>query len=61
MEQRANAVLRMCERCIKIDATIERDRRLAAAITDRSTLDALKKLTEQLNAEKVALHPEQAK
>ena len=42
----------------EIDATIERYRRIAGAIAYQPTLDAIKKLTEQLRAEKAALHAE---
>jgi hypothetical protein len=49
----------MCDRCIEIDATLERYRRLSNGLTDQPTLDALKTLTKQLEAEKVQLHPEQ--
>jgi hypothetical protein len=49
----------MCERCAEIDATIERYRRISGGMTDQRTLEAIKKLTEKLKAEKVALHPEQ--
>ena len=51
--------LGMCDRCIEIDATIERYRRISGGVTDQPTLDAIKKLSEQLKAEKATLHPEQ--
>ena len=49
----------MCERCVEIDATIERYKRISGGTTDQPTLDAIEKLTDQLKAEKAALHPEQ--
>ena len=49
----------MCNRCIEIDLTLERYRRLSSSVTDQTTLDAIKNFTEQLKAEKVELHPEQ--
>jgi hypothetical protein len=49
----------MCEKCIEIDAKIDRYQTMSRLITDQPTLDAIKKLTDELNAEKVALHPEQ--
>ena len=48
----------MCEKCLEIDAKIERYQRLAIVVTDQPTLDAIEKLKEQMKAEKVALHPE---
>jgi hypothetical protein len=48
----------MCDRCIEIDAIIERYRRIAGTITDQPALDAIKKLTKKLRAEKAALHAE---
>jgi hypothetical protein len=49
----------MCEKCIAIDAKIERYQNLSRWIVDQPTLDAIKRLTDELNGEKVALHPEQ--
>jgi hypothetical protein len=47
----------MCDKCIEIDAKIEHYNYLSAWITDQPTLDAVKKLTEELRAEKATLHP----
>jgi hypothetical protein len=49
----------MCEKCVEIDAKIERYENISRWITDQPTLDAIKKLTGELKAEKVSLHPEQ--
>jgi hypothetical protein len=51
----------MCETCVEIDQKIEHYRRLSAGITDRPMLDEIKKLTERMQAQKAALHPEKAK
>jgi hypothetical protein len=56
---RANAGTAMCERCIELDGKIEHYQRLAAGITDQRTLDGIKTLIEQMQAQKVGLHPEQ--
>lgn len=56
---RANAGTAMCEKCIEIDAKIEHYQRLLSMVTDQATLDAIKKLVEQMKAEKVTLHSEQ--
>jgi hypothetical protein len=47
----------MCDKCIEIDARIEHYTRLSVWITDRPTLDAIKKLTDELRTEKAAIHP----
>jgi hypothetical protein len=49
----------MCEKCIELDGKIAHYQRLAAGITDQRTLDGIKTLIEQMQAQKVVLHPEQ--
>ena len=49
----------MCEKCVEIDEKIERYQRVSSGINDQLTIDGIKKLIEQMKAEKVALHPEQ--
>jgi hypothetical protein len=49
----------MCERCIELDSKIEHHV-LASRVTDQPILDGIKDLIEQMQAEKAALHPEQA-
>jgi hypothetical protein len=51
----------MCEQCVEIDKKIENYQRLASRITDQPTIDGIKGLIEQLQAQKLAFHPEQAK
>jgi hypothetical protein len=48
----------MCERCVELDAKIDRYQQMARLITDRRTLDGIAKEIEEANAEKAALHPE---
>jgi hypothetical protein len=48
----------MCEKCVEIDAKIQRYGHLSRCITDRLTLDAIAKLIKQMQLEKTALHPE---
>ena len=57
---RANSELPMCEKCVEIDGKIEHYRQLSGLITDQPTLDGINRLIEQMEAEKQALHPEQA-
>jgi hypothetical protein len=49
----------MCEKCVALDAKIDRYQRMARMITDQRTLDGIAKAIEEANAEKAALHPEQ--
>ena len=48
----------MCEQCVEIGKKIEHHRRLASRLTDQATLDGIKQLIEQMQAQKVALHPD---
>ena len=50
----------MCEKCVEIDKTIERYRRILLAIGDQITVERTRELIAKLQAEKLALHPEQA-
>jgi hypothetical protein len=49
----------MCEKCVEIDKTIERYRRILLSIGDQVTVDLTKGLIADLKAKKDALHPEQ--
>ncbi len=51
----------MCERCDELDGKIDNYQRLSRMIDDKAVLDGIKQIIEQMNAEKAALHPEQAK
>jgi hypothetical protein len=51
----------MCEKCVELDGKIERYKRLSSGVTDQPTLDGIKALIEQINAQKAALHPDEAK
>jgi hypothetical protein len=51
----------MCDKCVEIDKTIERYRRILLSIDDQITVDRTKDLIGELQAKKAALHPEQAK
>jgi hypothetical protein len=50
----------MCEQCVEIDKKIEHYRSVASRITDQQTIDGIKGLIERMQAQKLALHPEQA-
>jgi hypothetical protein len=49
----------MCEKCTEIDKTIQRYRRILLAIDDRLAVDRTREMIADLEAQKVALHPEQ--
>jgi hypothetical protein len=49
----------MCDKCIELDDKIEHYERISVSINDERTIDRIKKLVEQMKAQKAALHPEQ--
>ena len=55
---RANAEWLMCEKCVEIDKAIDRYRNIQRSIGDQVTVDRTKELIADLEAQKVALHPE---
>jgi hypothetical protein len=48
----------MCDKCAELDAKIGHYQKLAEAITDRLTLDAIADRIKEMEAQKVQLHPE---
>jgi hypothetical protein len=48
----------MCEKCVELDAKIDRYKQLARLITDQWILDGIAKAIDKANAEKAALHPD---
>jgi len=48
----------MCGKCVEIDKTVERYRKILMSIGDQFTVDRVKELLAELQVEKVALHPE---
>jgi hypothetical protein len=50
----------MCDKCVEIDKSIERYQRILLSISDQVTVDRTKELIAELQAQKAALHPEQA-
>jgi hypothetical protein len=50
----------MCDKCVKIDKTIERYRNILRSINDKKTIDGAEKLIAELEAQKAALHPERS-
>ena len=49
----------MCEKCVEIDKRIERYRRLLSGVGDQVTVERFEKAIAELEAEKIALHPDQ--
>ena len=50
----------MCEKCIQIDHTIERYRRITRSINDDLTVEGAKKLIVDLESQKALFHPKRA-
>jgi hypothetical protein len=48
----------MCDKCVEIDKSIERYRKIQRSIGDQVTVDRTKELIAELKAQKAALHPE---
>jgi hypothetical protein len=51
----------MCDKCAELDEKIEHYRGLMPRITDPQTTEGLRKLIDDMQAQKAALHPEQEK
>jgi hypothetical protein len=49
----------MCEKCASLDKKIEHYRKLLLGIADQLTVDRIKSLIGDLQAQKAALHPQQ--
>jgi hypothetical protein len=49
----------MCEKCEHLDKKIEHYQKLLLGIVDQLTVDGIKSLIADLQAQKAALHPEQ--
>jgi hypothetical protein len=49
----------MCEKCEQLDKKIEHYKKLILGISDQLTIDRIKSLIADLQAQKAALHPEQ--
>jgi hypothetical protein len=49
----------MCDKCVELDEKIERYRRVSSSINDQLTIDRIKELIADLQAQKATLHPEQ--
>jgi hypothetical protein len=47
----------MCDKCVEIDRTIERYRRIERTINDDLTIASVKKLIADLEAQKASFHP----
>jgi hypothetical protein len=51
----------MCKTCNEFDKKIEQYRRISFSLNDQLTVDRIKTLIAELEAQKAALHPEQEK
>ena len=48
----------MCEKCVELDEKIRHYERIRSSINDQPTVDRIKELVGQLQAQRAALHPE---
>jgi hypothetical protein len=48
----------MCDKCVEIDKKISHYRSLALLITDPATMEGIHRLIHDMQAEKLALHPQ---
>jgi hypothetical protein len=46
----------MCDKCAELDAKIDHYQKLAAALSDRRTLDAIANFIKEMEAQKVHFH-----
>ena len=49
----------MCDKCVNLDQTIERYRKLIEGISDRLIIESARKLINEAERRKAELHPEQ--
>jgi 2-phospho-L-lactate transferase/gluconeogenesis factor (CofD/UPF0052 family) len=54
-----NGIVPMCNKCVELDKKIERYRLVSSSVDDKLTIDRIKGLIADLQAQKVTLHPEQ--
>lgn len=50
----------MCEKCVEIDKTIENYQQIKRSIMNQLTVDRIKELIAELEAQKAGLHVEQS-
>jgi hypothetical protein len=55
---RAKWNFQMCDVCDRLDEEIARYRKVMSALTDQLTIDRITALVAELEAKKVALHPD---
>jgi hypothetical protein len=58
---RTDAELEMCDRCARLDKKIAQYQRISFSLNDQLTVDRIKALIAELEAQKAALHPERQK
>jgi hypothetical protein len=51
----------MCDKCAELDEMVRRYRRISGLINDQLTIDRIKVVIADLDAQKAALHPEHKK
>jgi hypothetical protein len=48
----------MCDKCVELDGKIEHYERIRLSIADQITVDRIKELVAEMNAQKAKFHPE---
>jgi hypothetical protein len=48
----------MCDKCVELDEKIAHYERIRSSINDQLTIDRIKELVEQMQAQKSDLHPD---
>ena len=50
----------MCDKCVELDGKIEHYERIRLSIGDQVTVDRIKELVAEMNAQKAKFHPEKS-
>lgn len=53
-----SVVLAMCDKCNEIDARAAQYQRLSDAVNDKLVIEQIRKMIDELKAQKAALHPD---
>ena len=51
----------MCDKCVELDGKIEHYERIRSSIADQLTVDRIKELVAEMNAQKAKFHPEKSR
>ena len=51
----------MCDKCVELDVKIQHYERIRLSIGDQVTVDRIKELVAEMNAQKAKFHPEKSR